>query len=292
MIDIRSLKLFLALADSLHFGKASESCHVSPSTLSRTIKQLEDRLGVELFVRDNRSVHLTSQGVTFQEYARDALSRWDMMKNSMMEEAEELQGEISVYCSVTASYSFLYKLLNQFRLRHPLVEIKLHTGDPELAIAHVQSGAEEISIAARPESLPNGLVFKPVGITPLKFIAPKEGTDPFLQKAPKTRSDWEKTPLILSESGVARRRINHWFSSHNIKPNIYSQVSGNEAIVSMVSLGFGIGIVPELVLQNSPLAETVKILDIQPELEPYEVGLFTLEKKLRSPLIKAFWSVL
>jgi LysR family positive regulator for ilvC len=98
--------------------------------------------------------------------------------------------------------------------------------------------------------------------------------------------------MILSESGIARRRVDSWFSELGIQPNIYAQVAGNEAIVSMVSLGFGVGVVPRIVLDNSPLARKVAVLDVRPELEAYEVGLFTQKKKLGSPLINAFWSQL
>ena len=83
-----------------------------------------------------------------------------------------------------------------------------------------------------------------------------------------------------------------WFEERGLTPTIYAQVAGNEAIVSMVSLGFGVGVVPRIVLDNSPLADKVQVLDVQPELEPYEVGLFALEKKLKSPLIRAFWEQL
>lgn len=290
-MDTKPLRLFLALADTLHFGRASESCHVSPSTLSRSIKLLEEELGVELFVRDNRSVQLTREGERFQIYARDALTQWDLIRNSLLEEAKELHGEISVYCSVTASYSFLYRILRQFRRQYPRVEIKLHTGDPEHAISHVLSGNEEISIAARPDTLNKGLAFRPIGITPLLFIAPLEPQEQIPDTPPFSRQQWQEIPLILSESGVARNRVNQWFSERGIKPRIYAQVAGNEAIVSMVSLGFGIGVVPRIVLDNSPLADKVRILEVQPELEPYEIGLFALEKKLRSPLINAFWSL-
>jgi len=95
--------------------------------------------------------------------------------------------------------------------------------------------------------------------------------------------------MVLSESGLSRQRVDAWFARLGLQPKIYAQVAGNEAIVSMVSLGFGIGIVPRIVLDNSPLAGKVQVLDIRPELEAYDVGLFTLEKKLRSPLINAFW---
>ncbi len=72
-MDSHSLKLFLSLADNLHFGKTSREQHVSPSALSRSIKQLEDELGAPLFVRDSRSVQLTREGQQFREYASEAM---------------------------------------------------------------------------------------------------------------------------------------------------------------------------------------------------------------------------
>jgi len=69
-------------------------------------------------------------------------------------------------------------------------------------------------------------------------------------------------------------------------------VAGNEAIVSMVSLGLGVGVVPKIVLDNSPHAQRVRVLDVDPVLEPYDLGLFTLKRHLRNPLVAAFWSLL
>ena len=287
-MDTKLLKHFLNLADTLHFGRASAACHVSPSTLSRSIQQLEDSLGVQLFERDNRSVALTSEGQLFRDYAREALQQWDGIRNQLMSTAEELSGEISVYCSVTASYSFLYDILRQFRQNYPGVEIKLHTGDPEPAIHLVLSGQEDICIAARPEQLPGELAFCSIGLSPLVFIAPLEDTF----QIPTTDHEWATTPMILPEKGISRDRANQWYANKSIKPNIYSQVAGNEAIVSMVSLGFGIGIVPQIVVDNSPLSDKVLILDVKPWLPAYNVGICLLEKKLKNPLIKAFWSLI
>jgi LysR family positive regulator for ilvC len=97
--------------------------------------------------------------------------------------------------------------------------------------------------------------------------------------------------MILSERGLGRERVNAWYRRMGLAPEIYAQVAGNEAIVSMVSLGFGVGVVPRIVLDNSPLREKVRVLDVRPELAPYQVGLFALEKRLSSPLIDAFWSL-
>ncbi|GAB2778454.1 HTH-type transcriptional activator IlvY [Halomonas shantousis] len=290
-MDLRALKQFLNLADTLHFGRASEASHISPSTLSRTIRQFEETLGVTLFERDNRTVTLTAEGRLFQQYARETLEHWEMFRHSLMEETRELTGEISIYCSVTASYSFLYELLSEFRLRHPRIELKLHTGDPADAIVRVMSGEEDMAITARPEHLPTQLAFKPIAVSPLVFIAPGEKADwlPATLAMPRAE-EWAETPMILSESGLARERADRWFRRLGIKPRIYAQVAGNEAIVSMVGLGFGVGVVPKIVLDNSPLADRVRVLEVQPSLPPYDVGLCVLEKKLRNPLIHALWA--
>ncbi|MBM4198034.1 MAG: HTH-type transcriptional activator IlvY, partial [Gammaproteobacteria bacterium] len=123
------------------------------------------------------------------------------------------------------------------------------------------------------------------------FIAARG--DPRQRGLSRRRPDpalWADTPMILPETGLARRRADTWFRALRVQPRIYAQVAGNEAIVSMVSLGFGVGIVPRIVLDNSPLARRVAVLPVQPVLDPYEVGLFTLAKKLRNPLIGAFWA--
>lgn len=284
-VDIRSLKQFVNLAESLHFGRASESSHVSPSTLSRSIRRLEQEMGVALFERNNRSVALTPGGKIFLNYAREALDRWETVRNEMMEQSGELHGEISMYCSVTASHSFLFDILTRFRRDHSQVEIKLHTGDPEDAITRVLAGSEDIAIGARPGRMPTGLAFKRIAVSPLVFIASKNDPAPH-------GANWELTPMILSERGLARDRVDEWFRSRKLQPRIYAQVAGNEAIVSMVSLGFGVGVVPRIVLDNSPLSLTVRVLDVQPALLDYEVGLFALEKRLASPIISAFWSQL
>ena len=292
-MDIKPLKQFLALAETLHFGRASEVCHISPSTLSRNIKQLEETVGVDLFERDNRSVTLTPKGTLFQQYARDSLMQWDVLRNSLQAESHELQGEVSIFCSVTASYSFLYDILSEFRTKHPRIEIKLHTGDHALAIPRVLAGDEDISIAARPDQLPGGMAFKLITISPLVFIAPADRSAlADLPAQPLCNQDWATVPMILSEEGLARKRVDRWFRNKKIKPRIYAQVAGHEAIVSMVSLGFGIGVVPQIVLNNSPLAANVRVLDSEPSLEPYHVGLCALEKKLKNPLIHALWSQL
>lgn len=288
----RTLEQFLTLTQTLHFGRASSISNISLSALSRNIRQLEDELGEALFDRDNRSVALTPKGKLFEHYARDALARWNRIRQELVDSSDRLQGEISLYCSVTASYSILYDLLNRFRSNYPGIEIKLHTGDPEHAIERVLAADEDISIAVYPSSLSRSLAFKPVTVSPLLFIAPVVQIDADIPAtASVSAAQWANVPMILSEGGIARNRVDSWFRAQRLVPRIYAQVAGNEAIVSMVSLGLGVGVVPKIVLDNSPLVQRVRVLDVMPQLEPYDVGLCTLKKSLKNPLVDAFWSL-
>jgi LysR family positive regulator for ilvC len=284
-MDISRLRLFCTLASSLHFGRAASSCHVSPSTLSRTIKQLEEDLGVVLFERDNRSVALTHDGHNFLKFAREVLQQWETYQESLLAQADKLTGQLSIYCSVTASYSFLYEILTEFRVKHPGIAIKLHTGDPAQSIARILAGHEDIAIAAKPNDLPSGISFKRINRSPLVFITANQPED-------WHDHDWENIPIIIPEEGLARERLDQWFKSQGITPTIYAEVKGNEAIVSMVSLGFGVGVVPQIVVDNSPLAERVKRFAPQPDLGPYDTGLCVMEKRLKSPIVNAFWTQL
>ena len=290
-MDIAKLKLFCALANTLHFGRAAAASHVSPSTISRSLKQLEDDLGTTLFERNNRSVALTHEGQSFLLFAREVLQQWDTYQESLLAQADQLRGQLSIYCSVTASYSFLFDILTEFRVNHPGIAIKLHTGDPAQSIERVLAGNEDIAIAAKPDKLPAGISFKLIARSPLIFIAPRD--DKTWHPPTSTAQDfWRTIPMIISEEGLARERLDAWFTAQQTRPNIYAEVKGNEAIVSMVSLGFGVGVLPKIVLDNSPLSDRVQALHHQPDLGPYDLGICVMEKRLKSPIISAFWQQL
>jgi len=283
----KELRLFLHLAKSLSYARTSAACHVTPSSLSRVIQRLELEVGQPLFERDNRHVSLTEAGKAFRVYADEAHNQWLAFRESLVAQKQQLRGEISLFCSVTASYSFLYELLSHFRERYPEIELKLHTGDTALTLERVRQEQEDIGIAALPERLPQDVVMHTLATTPLVFIASRARTD--LHGVAEL--DWSAVPMILSESGLARERVDRWFRSRKIKPGIYAQVAGNEAIVSMVSLGFGVGLVPKLVLDNSPLAQNIRILDVEHGMEDFSIGVCVLRRKLSNPLIKAFWDL-
>ncbi|MFA6498010.1 MAG: HTH-type transcriptional activator IlvY [Desulfurivibrionaceae bacterium] len=287
-MDMAELKLFCHLAESLHFGRTSRACHVTPSALTRTIQRIETEVGERLFDRDNRSVRLTRAGEALRQFAEETVERWKDLKNSLSSPMA-LHGDISLYCSVTAAYSILPGILGKFRKACPEVQIKLQTGDAAQGLTRLRNGEVEVIIDALPENPPAGLEFMQITETPLVFIAPLAFPETVMYDGPEI--NWRKTPVVMAEQGLSRARLNRWFAARKIPPNIYAQVAGNEAIIAMVSLGCGVGVVPRLVLEKSPFQKQITVLDISPQLAPFSLGICTAKKNLRNPKIRAFWEI-
>lgn len=287
-MNIRELKLFRHLAGTLHFGRTSQACNITPSGLTRSMQRLENELGQQLLHRDKRSVSLTPAGVVFREYAEEAIHRWSELQNTLSQD-DVLRGELSLYCSVTAILSILPTIFSRFRQAYPEVFLHLQTGDAAKALYKLHNGEADITVAAIPDQQPEGLDFIELIETPLIFIAP--GDHPQTVVYDGNDIDWHQTPVIVAERGLSRDRVDHWFAGKKTAPNIYSQVAGNEAIIAMVGMGCGVGVVPRLVLEQSVLQEQVKILDVTPKLKPFSVGVCTAKKNRRNPVIAAFWDI-
>lgn len=271
LMNIKSLQLFIHLCESKSFAKTAAAMHISPSALSRQIQKLEEETNQQLFVRDNRSVELTTQGKKLMPVALKILSEWQQYQNHIKGTEGELKGEIRLFCSVTASYSHLPELISDFRLQHPFIEFKLSTGDPAQAIDKILADEADIAISAKSEQMPNKIAFETISEIPLSVIAPV-GVSSFAEELQKEQPDWSIIPFILPEAGTARDRANTWLKKMKIKPNIYAQTSGHEAIVSMVALGCGVGIAPDVVINNSPVREKINRLKVLP-IKPFELGV-------------------
>ena len=208
-MDFKDLSQFLQLAQTLNYGQTAEKCHTSASTISRMVQRLEEELAQQLFERDRREVRLTSAGALFREFATRTLEQYQQFQRQLHTQASELSGELSLYCSVTASYSFLSELLSRFRERYPNVDIRLRTGDAAQAVDMALKGEVDIAIAARPDQLSSRLAFKPIVQVPLSFIAPTQ-PGPVSDALAQPEIDWQQIPMIISEQGLARVRVDRW----------------------------------------------------------------------------------
>ncbi|MFW2365621.1 MAG: HTH-type transcriptional activator IlvY [Desulforhopalus sp.] len=287
-MNIRDIELFKHLASTLHFGRTSLECNITPSGLTRTIQRLESEVGEPLFFRNNRSVSLSPAGMLFKEYCEESLGRWQLFKSQLRSDTI-LRGELSLYCSVTAILSILPHIFNRFRRAYPEVMIRVQTGDAAKALKKIQAREVDISIAALPDHMPEEIESIELLETPLLFIYPRYFPETVIYADDEI--DWKKTPVILPTEGLSRTRTEKWFAEKSIYPYIYSQVSGNEAIIAMVSMGCGIGIVPRLVLEKSSLKDEVDILEISPQLKPFTVGACTIAKNKENPVVRSFWNI-
>ena len=293
-MNTRALSVFLSVAETLNFSRSGELLHMSVSAVSRTIKRLEQELGHTLLERDNRSVRLTGTGREFREYARHSLASWQRLQRKLGSE-EELAGEVSLYCSVTATYSVLAPILETFRSTHPSVEIMMHTGDQADGISRVLEGQDDVAVSGRPLQLPGRLEFQPLLESPLELWAPTADCGVRqLVAAGDTAApgfDWAEIPFILPERGITKEILDAWLRERGIRPRVYAQVAGHEAIVAMVSLGLGIGLAPKLVVEAGGMAGSVSRIPVPNDLPPLTIGLCSLKQRLLSPLVKSLWDV-
>jgi LysR family positive regulator for ilvC len=288
-MDLYALKCFVNLAQTLHFGKAGELSHLSPSALSRAIKRIEDEVGKDLFIRDNRSVSLTRAGELFYVYAREALQSYKNFHDTLEAETEDIRGEVSIAVSLAAGNAILPGILRSFRSVYPKVNAAVKLIDDQMSIDMVSRGDADIAVLlALPDYVPKGVLLAHLGETPLVFIAPVMPCEAS-EAADAKPANWGEIPMVLTESDLSRRRVDAWFRGRALRPKIYAQVERFEEIIVLVGLGCGIGVVPRCLLERPAAASEVRVLDVRPGLVGFNVGLMTLKRRLQHPVVRAFW---
>ena len=299
-MDIDALSLFLRLARTLHFGKTAAAAHVSTSTLSRAIGRLEEELGVRLFERDKRSVSLTPNGLRLVTYAQKAVGDWQELRQQLATDESWREGALSIFASVTACQTFLPPALTRFRSRFPKAQIQLETGYAANALERVKAGEVDAAVAAVPPTAPEGireglrtrvllsipLVLVAPAATPASAIGTPDG--PIAASKPP----WGELPLVSTGPRHPAPACRPLDKDPRRAPRVYGEAPGNEAILSLVSLGCGVGIVPRLVLQQSPLATNVREIPVIPPIGDFDVGIVVREPRLSDPLMAAFWDSL
>jgi LysR family transcriptional regulator, positive regulator for ilvC len=287
--DYDELRLFTSLAETLHFGRTARESHISPSGLSRAIQRLESELGVDLFVRDRHTVALTPAGETLRRHAERVLLDWDVVRQEVRRDEEVLTGTLRIYCTVTAAQSLLPGLVADFRLAYPDIHLDVETGYAADALDRVAGSEVDAAVAALPARLPSALTAKDITTTPVVFVAPTT-PGPIRAAVERRRIDWSSVPLILPARGLSRTYADRWLRDRRIKPVVYAEVQGHEAILSLVALGCGVGVVPRLVLDKSALRGTARAVDVRPPLESFRIGLCVRKRALGTPLLEALWS--
>jgi len=131
MMNLRHLRYFLALAEELHFGRASERLHIEQSPLSRAIRELEDEVGATLFARSNRGTRLTQAGTTLLEHVPRIFLAVDQARASVRDVAAGYTGELRIALSDGLTPTRLTALLAHCREESP--DLAIHFSEVPLA---------------------------------------------------------------------------------------------------------------------------------------------------------------
>lgn len=124
-MELRHLRCFLAVAEELHFARAAERLHIEQSPLSRTIKELEEDLGEQLFIRTSRSTRLTRAGRLFLEHVPRIFTALQQARDSVQAAANGFHGQLRIALSDGITPSRLPALLAMCRQEEPEVDIRL-----------------------------------------------------------------------------------------------------------------------------------------------------------------------
>ena len=244
--EIREMRYFMAVAERLHFGRAAQSLHISQPPLSRAILALEQRLGVALLARSRRRVELTAEGAHFLEEARRITAQLERSVQELRGMAAGEQGRLRIGFVSLADYGVLPGLLKGFKAARPAVA---------LALREMLSPEQAAALAAG--ELDFGLLLPPVdGEAALEHLVVQR--ERFLVALPsRHRLAREAGRLAVSElAGEPFVMV-----PRDIAPGLYDMVRGLAAragiplnvaqeaiqmqtVVSLVSSGLGVAIVP------------------------------------------------
>ena len=292
-IELRPLRYFVAVAEELHFGRAAARLNMTQPPLSQTIQALEATLGVALFARTQRSVALTPAGAALLPEARWLLLRAAAMPELARRAASGASGRLALGFVSTADYSILPPFLREFRERHPDVQIDLREATTDIQQDDLLQGRIDVGLLIPPLQDKNRslLDYAPVLSEPLLLAVPS-GTPAVRNKASVDLRTVATLPLIIFPRRIApafHDAILGCFRDAGLTPRIGQEAIQMQTIVSLVSAGMGIALVPQSVSNLKRAGVDYKRLRTPTPL--VETGL-AWRRDNPSPVLHAFLDLL
>lgn len=134
MNELEEVRVFVTLVESNSASRAAEKLGVANSAISRRMKALEERLGVQLLQRTTRTMHLTDDGRLYFERCKRLLDEWEDAEQEVMQSANELTGNIHVSMPLSLGISHLSPIIMDFMSEHPSVSVHLDLSDRKVDI--------------------------------------------------------------------------------------------------------------------------------------------------------------
>lgn len=272
-MEIRVLQYFLAIAREESISGAAEYLHITQPTLSRQMKDLEEEFGKQLFIRGNRKITLTDDGMLLRKRAEEIINLVDKTQIEMNSSNNQLNGDIYIGGGETEGLQLITKIIKEMQNEHPQVKFHLYSGNASDVSERLDKGLIDF-----------GLVIKPANIYKYDYID-LPATDVWgvlmrkdspLAKLDKiTVNDIKNLPVICSRQALSENETKQWFGKDYDNLNIVSTYNLLYNASIMVQEGIGYAITIDKLINtsgDSPLC-------FRP-LEPRsEVGLAFVWKK-------------
>lgn len=265
-MTLQQLYYFRVLAKIQHFTKAAEVLLIAQPSLSYSISQLEKELNVELFERNGRNIKLSYLGERFLEYVGKSLDTLDEGVMMLKTLADSSTGEVSLGYIYSVSSKFIPGMIKKFYEddSNKLIKFSLVQNLNEQLLKDLKSNKIDLAICPKPEK---GFKYAKIFKQQLYLIVPKKHR--FSQKKCIAITDIIDEPFVaLSKSSYLRNIVDDIFKKSNFSPNIVFEAEECNAVISYVSLNFGISIVPEIPSMYKHV-NTVKICNLPLEREIY-----------------------
>lgn len=284
-MELRHLRCLVAVAETLHFGRAAARLNLSQPPVSQAIKELEAELGVRLFERSSRRITLTPAGDEALRDARAVLARTEALRSRSRDAAAGQAGRLAIGFISLAAYAYLPEVLRRFTADHPRVTLALQESTTDQMLADLDSGALDIGCLFASPTLPPTLAYQATNRDPLIVALPEAHPLAALQAVPLERLAGEQFlaferhhgPLMFDAMVSACMR-------HGFSPRIFAARQMN-TIVSLVSGGIGVALVPACVQVLH--REGVVYRPLAGEATPVEHGA-AWRRDDDSPLLRAF----
>jgi DNA-binding transcriptional LysR family regulator len=245
-MDLRQLRYFLVVAEELHFGRAAARLHMTQPPLSMAIQGLEQDLGAELFTRNRRGVALTPAGAALIAQARRMLAEVEALPALVQRAAAGEEGKLALSFVSSADYSVLPPFLRTYRSKYPGVQIALQEATTDVQLDLLLEGRVDAGLLIPPLSNKSRttLDYLPVLEEPLILAAP---TGTISGKRAIWLRDAPKLPLIIFPRAIAPALYDAIIGCFEQPPDIGQEAIQMQTIVSLVSAGMGIALVPHSV---------------------------------------------
>lgn len=265
-MELRVLNYFLAIAREENFTKAAQQLHVTQPTLSRQIAQLEDELGVTLFVRSNHNIVLTEDGMLLKRRAQEILSLADKTKRDFLHNDDHLQGVISIGSGEFRSTKYLAEIIGEFRKKYPKVKYEIYSGNAGNIRDYIERGLLDI-----------GLMSEPIDVRKYNFvnmpIHEQWGVfvpdySPLYGKAGISPEDLVGMSVITATGDFNQSRIGKWLGSCKDQVEIVATANlpYNEAVLAQANIGIMLSVKLNCIYENLHFIPLFPVLEVSTAL--------------------------